>query len=686
VIHKTMLALAALVLAIGQPVRAQDSLDSLARDVDRLESLRAVKDIQRHYAQYGQYGLWNEMAALFADSATLKWGEASVSGKAAIKAWLAKRGGGQAGLPTGGLNTELIDQPLVNLSADGKTAKARWMSIAFKGDGKGRAWFEGGIYENDYVRVGKAWKIAAVHYFPEYEGPYAEGWSNVGNKDLPVFPFHFTIDETGVPIPPAQGKAPAGGTSLVALQKRIAVLNDEDAVRNVQNAYGYYVDRRMWDDVADLFATDAAVELNGKVYRGKAGVRQAMETMGPQGLAHGVLNEHPIFDAIVRIRPGGGEAESRGIELALLGQADGQGGGTAGWEINVFRNRFVKEGGLWKLKELRITPMMKADYASGWSMGALAGLKHPLLPAFLGVNPGSGKAVATTGYTLAAAKALTGATAPGAASATSDLADAHRRYQRSLAYDGTENVSSAYGFYIDDFQWTEMAGIFSLKGNKQSPFAGYYLGRDRIMGAVNASWGPAPKLRGTISFHWRTQPVIHVSQDGRSTNLRTRLFQPRTGKNAAGTPSNFYMGGFHGGMYPNDQAVLEDGIWRLWSLTIDEHYFYMPNWKAGWSGAKDPPAGQKTPPSALLTKYPPDIPITELGRREEGFRGGTGTQVDWPGILPMWFHYRNPVSGRTPDKYWPDCVPCEMLPKASMKTHGYQMPPNGPEVDGVELK
>ena len=33
-------------------------------------------------------------------------------------------------------------------------------------------------------------------------------------------------------------------------------MNDEDKVRNLQNAYGYYMDRKMWDDVTDLFTAD----------------------------------------------------------------------------------------------------------------------------------------------------------------------------------------------------------------------------------------------------------------------------------------------------------------------------------------------------------------------------------------------------------------------------------------------
>ncbi len=45
----------------------------------------------------------------------------------------------------------------------------------------------------------------------------------------------------------------------------------------------------------------------------------------------------------------------------------------------------------------------------------------------------------------------------------------------------------------------------------------------------------------------------------------------------------------------------------------------------------------------------------------------------------MWFNYRNPVSGRVPELYWPDCVPCELKPESQMTRHGYLMPPTGPE-------
>ncbi len=74
-------------------------------------------------------------------------------------------------------------------------------------------------------------------------------------------------------------------------------------------------------------------------------------------------------------------------------------------------------------------------------------------------------------------------------------------------------------------------------------------------------------------------------------------------------------------MYPNDQTVLENGIWRLWSLEIDEPYFTMAGWKGGWSGVKPEAARitRRPPPSRLLSSIAPDILMTELGKRADGF-------------------------------------------------------------------
>jgi len=299
---------------------------------------------------------------------------------------------------------------------------------------------------------------------------------------------------------------------------------------------------------------------------------------------------------------------------------------------------------------------------------------------------------------LVATKALTGAIALSAAKKQSTdtatrMQEARRKLMMATAYDGAEHVSSSYGFFADDSQWNWLSELFGKTGTKQIPFAGYYTGYDRISHALFLEYGDPVSLdakKASIAFHWRIQPVIIVAPDGRSARLRTYLFHPNTSKTGSGT--------LFGAIYPDDHLILEDGVWRFWNLSLDEPYFEMPNWKGGWSGAQErPPAAAQvqrgaaprpapannanTPPrprrftgAALVAEYRPDVPISELGKLQEHFRGGTGEPWNWPRILPMWWGYKNPVSGRQPELFLPDCVPCDYSPNMSMVKHGYLLP------------
>src|SRR6478735_3947177 len=85
-----------LVLLAPCPAQAQapraKRVDEVARDIGRLESLRAVKDLQRSYAQYAQFGLWSEMADLFASSGKIVWGDEVVVTRPELAKWLARHG------------------------------------------------------------------------------------------------------------------------------------------------------------------------------------------------------------------------------------------------------------------------------------------------------------------------------------------------------------------------------------------------------------------------------------------------------------------------------------------------------------------------------------------------------------------------------------------------------------------
>jgi hypothetical protein len=694
---RLIFALGALSLAV--PAHADPALDSFARDVERTEGVRAVTTLQRSYAQYAQFGLWDQVGALFAADGTFVFdGQVTpgqtATGPAAIAAFLRNRyGGGSEGLQPDGLSTMMIENPVVNLSPDGTSAKARWDVMIFHGhDGKAR--IEGGVFENEYALDRGVWKIQVAHYYPQYDGPYEKGWTNWGGGDLPIAPHHFDVRTAGIPIPPSVGAAPATDKTLGQLQAAVDNLNDRDRVRSLQAAYGFYQDRKMWDDVVDLFADDGAVEVGGQgIWRGKDGVRRWLSTMGPAGLNHGQLNDQVQFDVTVTVAPGGREAWARGVELGMLGEADQEKGW---WQVSAFQNRFVKEDGAWKLRELRRFPLMKSDIFQGWGKSRIvdpvptgsgapdaavpaddAAAPGLAMPAFVAAHPVTGQAGAPAGRAkLVATTALTHAIVPGPVEPI-DLSEAQRRLARSAAFDGIQNVSAAYGYFLDDGMPRGFSGVLADKGYKMTPFAGYYIGRERVIKA--RVQGEPPKTRPGIPYHWLMQPVIQVSDDGRSAKGRFRLFQPRTAK-AVGKAGDFLGAALWGGMYHN-RYVLEDGVWRVWELTLDEPYITPVAWTDGiWAKAKDPDPNE---PKRTFKggNFPPDVPLTALGEREEHFAGGPGETLRWPSILPMWFSYTNPVSGRVPEHYQPQCVPCAIRPDLRLDANGYQEPPDAPEAN-----
>jgi SnoaL-like domain len=164
------------------PKRADDPLGRLEALADakelqlaRTHSVRALENLQAMYGYYIDKGQWQQAASLFSRDASYEFGQSGVYiGKAHVERALSLMG--PSGLAPGQLNNYVMVQPIINVSADNRTAKARWRSdVQLSADGKGR--WGGGVYENEYVNEKGTWKFSKLHYYVTFWGDYDQGWA-----------------------------------------------------------------------------------------------------------------------------------------------------------------------------------------------------------------------------------------------------------------------------------------------------------------------------------------------------------------------------------------------------------------------------------------------------------------------------------------------------------------------------
>ncbi len=304
---------------------------------------------------------------------------------------------GENGLPDNRIYNHMNIQPVVHLEPGGQTAKGRWRAFAmFGGFGGGATWAEG-AYEMTYVKQNGIWKIKNLDYHSGFGASYTTGWAPPeppaegaaaaprGPRNLPHpadrarsepcggFPaacpatMHYTnlgtTDAghvwTTLELPAHPGKRADAQRRAADLARRAQNLEDEQSIENLQRVYGYYLDRRMWDEVADMFADNGTIEMGLRgVYVGKPRVRQFLNLLGPVGVKDGELFDHVQLQVVVDVSDDGRTAKSRSRELNMIGVVDGQGE----WSEGIYENTWVKESGVWKLKDLRYFPTFISDY------------------------------------------------------------------------------------------------------------------------------------------------------------------------------------------------------------------------------------------------------------------------------------------------------------------------------------
>jgi hypothetical protein len=529
--------------------------------MESIESVRAIKRVQYAYGHYVELGLWNDFADLFTEDAVTNY-QAGVRGKDAIhQLFFQQVGQGKLGLADGRIYPHILFQPVITLAPNGLTAKGRWRILAMLGGYGGSATWYSGVYENEYVLEGGAWKISLIHSEPKVTAAYtAVGWKDSGTH----VPFHYTAESLTRPFPdsgvrsakPKNGAPPSLASLADRVQKlarRAGCLDDQGEVTNLQDAYGYAIDRKRWDEAAALFVDDGTLELGLQgMYVGKASIRRGLNRFGPQGLREGELSDHVFLQTLVSVAPDGRTAKARGVELIFSSIPRGQNGELS---EGVFENTFVKQNGTWKIQSVHFYPRMIVDSALGWAKRAKPApgpskefppdrpptMSYEIYPKFAVApfhfdNPVTGRPPQYPEVVrIASAAAKVAAEAPGslvirnAADLEVRLAQVERTIAVAEAYDASENLIGAYSYYLDESRSSDIASLFvEPRGN-----------------TISVS---------SIFVNQILQPVIQVARDGRSATVRARLLDLGGVSGGAGYWST--------GTFESEMAS-EQGAWRF---------------------------------------------------------------------------------------------------------------------------
>jgi hypothetical protein len=649
----------------GRHSAAQDDRPDLQRKLALLEqrqtALQDINDIKRLQRAYGYYvdaAMWDQVADLFASDGTVEFGLDGVyRGKKRVRQYFYALGAGKTGLSQGQVSENLQLMPVIDLASDGRTAKGTWRAVILTGKLGGDAFWGEGPYENEYVKENGVWKISTLHWYQTLMVPYGGGgWARQkdvnGGKyvssrlppDSPptvtyepwpatfVPPFHFK-DKTPGPMGVIAGAvtgndAPQASTAAALLSRTTALdqdvrrLEDQHLIENLQRIYGYYIDKGMWTQAADLFADDAELEVAGRgAYVGKAHVLAYLRAIGPEGPQEGRLFDNMQLQPVVHVDSAGKTAKARWHLFAQLAQSKK----FAEWGTGVYENDYVNQGGVWKIQRLHLYPTMYTPYEDGWGKTVrdhssfepdlppdrAATSSGPQVAPFDYQNPVTGARVHGRGPARVVSSTATARTDVTAES----LAELEHRIGLLEDAAQIENLHAMYGYYLATFEWDALTNLFASDGTIEIALRGVYVGKASVRRNLNLH-GQQGLDAGILHNHMQYQPVIDVAPDRQTAQMRSRAFSMmgEFGKN----------GQWMGGVYEN-QYVKVDGAWRIKRDHVMNSYFTP--YDVGWKDLAARPAPGISPAN------PPDRPPSlhfEMFPRP---------------FLPP-YHYDNPVTGQ----------------------------------------
>lgn len=144
----------------------------------------------------------------------------------------------------------------------------------------------------------------------------------------------------------------------------IRTLKDIEEINKLQNAYGYYLEHWMAQEVIDLFADgpDVSLTLNPGTFKGKAGVKRYFESTKPTSE---FMHQMMQLSGIVDVAPDGKTAKGRWYGFGAIAMPRGDRIGQ-NFMAGIYTVDYIKESGVWKFKNLKFDIVYFAKPLEGW--------------------------------------------------------------------------------------------------------------------------------------------------------------------------------------------------------------------------------------------------------------------------------------------------------------------------------
>jgi SnoaL-like protein len=195
---------------MSEPATVAQLLARVAELEHRLGIAEDVQAIERLQYQYGYYldkCYYDEVVDLFTDDdPEVHFLHGRFRGKDGVRRLYAGRfkkrfSDGR----NGPVHARLLDhpqlQPVITVAEDRRTARARVRSVMQAGNHlshqQPRQWWEGGIYENSYVRENGQWKIKVLNFRQVFQAEFEKGWMHSDPNYTPFLSVCYPEDPYG---------------------------------------------------------------------------------------------------------------------------------------------------------------------------------------------------------------------------------------------------------------------------------------------------------------------------------------------------------------------------------------------------------------------------------------------------------------------------------------------------------